>query len=465
MGKRYDYIVIGSGPAGHVSAIRASKNGLKTLVIEKDEAMFGGVCLNEGCIPAKSLYNSARIISLFRKNAGLFRGSPGAPDIDITGIAAKSRKARDTLRGGLEFVFKKNGIDIVYGQGKFADESTIVIEDALGSISRVRGDKFLIATGSSPKTLNTARFDGTGIISSSEAIRLEEIPGRLLIVGGGAIGIEFASYFNILGSEVTLVEMEERILPGEDADISKRMMSVLKQRGVKVMTGCVLDSVDPVDDGIKTVIAGGAPGIFDKVLVATGRVPASRGLGLDAAGVKTDKDGFIIVDSSLSAGTGDIYAAGDVIKTPMLAHVGYIEGETAAIAAGGGKPGPIDYKCVPNAVYSDIRTASVGVTEEEMMSAKTGYVVGKQFFKANGRAVVEEETQGFIKIIADSSTYRLLGAHIIGFNADEMIHEFVVALKNGLTARNIAETVHAHPTFSETAVDACRSVYEKPIHG
>ena len=443
----YDYLILGSGPAGHVSAICASQLGLKVAVVEKDRDMFGGVCLNEGCIPAKSLYHSAEMLDIALRSGGMYglevKGSP-----DMLQIVKKSRETRDLLSGGLSFLLEKNHVDTIYGTASFENKGSVRIVTSKGDISVV-SDKFLIATGSHPEALAGLPFDGKKIISSSEAIRLDRVPKNILIIGAGAIGVEFASFFGILGSKVTLAEKEETILPLEDKEIGRRMNVILKKRGIDVITG------RPVTD-----LKG-----YEKVIIAAGRAPSTKNIGLDKAGVEIDEKGYVKVGDDMKTNADNIYAAGDVINTPMLAHVAYIEGEIAARSAAGEKPEPIDYRAIPSAVYSQVKAASVGLTEEKAREANIEHKIGKQFFKANGRAVANGESEGFIKVIAEVSTRKLIGAHILGRTADEIIHEFALAIRCGLTVDDIAGTVHAHPTFSETAADAARSVFGRSIHG
>jgi dihydrolipoamide dehydrogenase len=467
MNDRYDYLVIGSGPAGHVSAIKAAQLGLSVAVVEKDGDMFGGVCLNEGCIPAKSLYHSAAVFDVARKNPEICGCEAKCDTADMSGFVEKSRGAARQLREGLSFLFKKNGIDLIRGRAQFIDAETVRISNGTET-SDVKAGKFLIATGSVASVLTGIPFDGTNVITSSDGIRLSKVPGEMLIVGGGAIGTEFASFFNTVGAKVTVVELEETLLPLEDREVARCLKTVFKQRGITVLTGSRLKNIVIEDKTTRVTIEGKEDentGSYGVVLVSVGRQPATSGIGLEVAGVKIDDKGFIPVNTEMRTSAENIYAAGDVLRSPMLAHVAYAEGEAAAEAAAGGAPEAIDYSAVPNAVYTGIQVASVGMTEEKAKAKNIDVAVGKQFFKSNGRAVVNAETEGFIKVIARRDTRRLLGAHIIGHEAAELIHEFVVAKKAGLTVDDIAKTIHAHPTFSETAVDACRSVFGNPIYG
>ncbi|MBD3427295.1 MAG: dihydrolipoyl dehydrogenase [Candidatus Omnitrophica bacterium] len=468
MSDKYDYLVIGSGPAGHVSAIKAAQLGLKVAVVEKDPGMFGGVCLNEGCIPAKALYRCASIYDSIRRSKELcgIEAEYGAPN--LSAFVKRSRQKTEQLKKGLKFLFKKNGIDLLEGAACFQDSQTVHIRKEQGGPLTIKADKYLIATGSVPRVLPGLGFDGERIISSSEAIRLGKVPERLLIIGGGYIGMEFASYFNILGSEVTIVEMKDSVLPEEDEDIGRRMQAICRQKGIKVLSSSTVSGAEISDGHLAVTIDGRDLKIrenYDIILVSAGRRPVTENIGLDKAEINTDKDGFIIVDFEMRTSNKNVYAAGDVVPGPMLAHAGYTEGEKAALSAAGDEVEALDYGCVPSVAYTDIQTARVGLTEREVKEKNIDYSEGKYFFKANGKAVINSQTEGFIKILADNSTHKILGVHIIGEDAADLIHEFVVAKKAGVSVDELAEAVHAHPTLSEAVPEACRSVFGRAIHG
>ena len=468
MADKYDFLVIGSGPAGHVAAIKAAQLGLKVAVVEKDQAMFGGVCLNEGCIPAKSLFRSADIYNIVRNSKELCGTDVKCGVPDLANFVKKSRETAEQLKKGLAFLFKKNGIKIISGEARFLDESTVEITGKDGKAQEVKADKFLVATGSVPKALPGMDFDGKSVITSSDAIRLKKVPKSILVVGGGYIGAEFASYFNLVGSDVTVVEMMDSLIPTEDMDISRRMQAAFREKGIKVLTSSKVFEVGRQRKGLSVTIKSSDRKTrekYDVMLVSVGRQPCTSGIGLENIGVKVDEKGFIRVDEAMRTSVKNVYAAGDVVKGPMLAHAGYAEGERAAEGAAGHDAEPLDYACVPSAVYTEIQAASVGITEQKAKEDSLDYSTGKYFFKANGKAVVNSQTEGFIKIIADKGTRKFLGVHIIGHEAADLIHEFVVAKKAGLTVDDVAGTVHAHPTLSETAADACKSVFGKPIHG
>ena len=459
MNKKYDYLVIGSGPAGYVSAIQAAQLGMKVAVVEKDENMIGGVCLNEGCIPAKSLYKSADILDAAGKMPEFCGIDVKVGKFDLSTFVKKSREASQQLSKGILFLFKKNNIELIIGEAKFTSSQTVEVNS-----EEITSSKFLIATGSTPKALPGADFDGEKILSSSDAIRLEKVPGKVLIIGGGAIGTEFASYFNLVGSKVTLVEMEDSLLPGGDKETAKRLASIFKQAGIDVITGAKVENVNVTPRGVDVKI-GEKKENYDKVIVSIGRAANTQSLGLDKAGVKLDAKGFISVDENMRTSAENIFASGDVLNTPMLAHMASAEGEVAAFVASGRSAHTIDYTSVPYAVYTHVQVATVGLSEESVKEKGLDYSVGKQFFKSNGKAVLSDAQEGFIKVIADNKTHKILGVHIVGAEATELIHEFVVAKRLGLSVDDVAGTIHAHPTLSETASDAARSVFGKPIHG
>ncbi|MBD3295931.1 MAG: dihydrolipoyl dehydrogenase [Candidatus Omnitrophica bacterium] len=463
----YDYMIIGSGPAGHVSALKAAQIGMKVCVVEKERASFGGVCLNEGCIPAKSLYRSAAVYELMKTEGTDFGLGNVSLDGNIGFMVERSVRDSETLKKGLESLFEKNGIDVLYGHASFLDPDTVMVTGDAGE-KRVRASKTLIATGSRPRPLNDIPFNGINILSSSHAIKLTEVPDSMVIVGGGYIGVEMASYFDLLGCDITIIEYRDRILPTEDKDISRRMRSLLKKRGIRIRTSSAVSGIS--GDGPLEIHVGTGDEKEDiikagKILVSIGREPLVEGLSLEKAGLATDQQGFIGVDGSMRTNVGHIYAAGDVVRGPMLAHSAYAEGEIAALDAAGHDHGQIDHDNIPNAVYSHVPAASTGYTEEKATEAGIEVSVGKTLFRANGKAVINRSPEGFIKVIADRGTGKILGAHIIGDHAQDMIHEFVLARKAGMTAGQVASAVHAHPTLSESVVEACRAVSGVALHG
>ncbi|MBU4377369.1 MAG: dihydrolipoyl dehydrogenase [Candidatus Omnitrophica bacterium] len=432
MSEKRDVAIIGAGPGGYVSAIRLSQLGKRPCVIDIDEARLGGVCLNEGCVSVKSLISNA---------------SKGR---DIREMVSRSQEAVSALKSGLKSLFKKNGIEFISGKAKLLPGKKINVSQNGGKSAKIEADNIIIATGSSPNIPQGVIIDGESSITSNEAIKLEKLPKTMLVVGAGAIGVELASLFFRLGTKVTLIEALSRILPFEDEEVSKALARILAKKGMEVLTG---RTIEPAD---KTA--------FEKILVVTGRKPNIDGLGLEDAGVKT-KDGFIACDGKMRTSVKGIYAAGDVLNTPMYAHVAYREGIIAAEDICGVKVEPIDYENVPHVIFSDPEVAGVGLTEIQAKEGGYDIAVSKYFFKANAKAVIGKKDDGFVKIIADKKTRKLLGVHIIGEGATEIIHEFVLAKSAGLTVDAITKMVHAHPTLSEIAGEGAMAVFGKPIHG
>ncbi len=460
MKRSYDLVVIGSGPAGHSAALKAAARGFKVALIEKNDEHIGGVCLNEGCIPVKSLLHSAGLYGAVKKTPGMFMPRVSlTPDIDFFTEAAVNAKER--LKKGLKHVLAKNKIDLIYGKA-FIEAGSLKKVKVFGPETLIlKSENIIVATGSRPKSLPDLVPDGKVILNSSHAIKISDIPGNVLVVGAGAIGVEFASFLNSIGAEVTLAEIADSILPFEDREITGRLASLLRKTGIKVITG--IGSFD-----IK--VSGNAARVdmhkdkdtetftFDKVLLAVGREPVTAEVGLEQANIVIDDKGFVSVNDELMTNIPGIFAAGDVIDSPMLAHTAAMEGEYIAHVLSGSKIPALDYTNVPNAVYSDIEVASVGYTEEQCKKKGMEYIQAKYFFMANGRAVACNESDGFVKVLVSKKDRSILGAHILGSKSAELIHEFVLARRNGLTVDAIANTVHAHPTFSETIMEACRSL-------
>jgi len=453
----FDVLYLGAGPGGYVSAIRAAQLGLTVGVVEKDR--LGGVCVNIGCIPTKALLHSAEVANLVRhaKDLGITTG-------DITtdyGVAMKrSRKVAEQNSRGVEFLFKKHKIEVVKGTGKLLPGRKLAVTTPEGSTVELTAKRaVVIATGSRPKDLPQIglAIDRTTMLSSDEALLLEAAPKTLAIVGAGAVGCEFADVFNAFGSQVTLLEVLPRILPVEDAEMSDVVARAFKKRGIAVFAGAQIQKVDKGKGGVAITFAAGGKTqtvTVDKVLLATGRAPLTENLGLDAAGVKLTDRGFIKVDGAMQTTAPGIYAIGDVAGPPLLAHKGSREGMVAAEAIAGLKPHPVDYTGVPGATYCHPEVASVGLTEEQCKERKLDYVVGRFPFSASGRARTAGDTDGLVKIIRGKQYGEILGAHIAGAHATELIHELVVARANEYTVEEIELAIHAHPTLSEAIAEA-----------
>jgi dihydrolipoyl dehydrogenase len=462
----FDVLYIGAGPGGYVSAIRAAQLGLTVGVVEKDKP--GGVCVNIGCIPTKALLHSAEVANLLRhaKDLGITTGEI-ATDY---GVAMKrSRRVAEQNSKGVEFLFKKHKIELVKGTGKLLPGRKVAVATADGTVELTAKKAVVIATGSRPKDLPQIglKFDKATMISSDQALFLEAAPKTLAIVGAGAVGSEFADVFNAFGTQVTLLEVLPRILPVEDAEMSDVVAKAFKKRGIAVFAGAQIQKVEKGKDGVTiTFAAGGKTQVVtvEKVLLATGRAPITENLGLEAAGVKLTDRGFIKVDATLQTTAPGVYAIGDVSGPPLLAHKGSREGVVAAEAIAGRPTHPIDYSGVPGATYCHPEVASVGLTEERCKEQGLDYVVGRFPFSANGRARTAGETDGLVKIIRGKKYGEILGAHIAGAHATELIHELVVARANEYTVEEIELAIHAHPTLSEAVAEAALDAMGRVIH-
>jgi len=465
MAKRYDVAVIGSGPGGYTAAIKLSQAGKHVCIIDVDEAKIGGVCLNEGCIPLKSLLHSARTYSLMKKAAD--SGIEAQLKIpDMAKIVESSQRAVSQLRSGLKNLFKKNHTDFILGKAALSSARTLSVCNE-GRKEEIEAENIIVASGSHPKVPSGLRIDKEAIITSKEAIRLGSFPGKLLVIGAGAIGVEFSVFFASFGTEVTLIEMMPNVLPSADEEISKALARSLRKNGINVITDANVKSIDRKDGSVEAVWVGGGKetqGVFESVLVAVGREPNTGGIGLREAGIEL-KSGFVMTDSKMKTSQDNIYAVGDVVNSPMYAHVAYKEADIAVQNISASVSEELNYECVPHVVFSEPQIASVGLTEEEARNRGCEIAVSKQFFKANGMAVATHSDEGFIKIIADKRDGKIIGVHIIGGAAAEIIQEFVLAKHAGLTAEYIGKVIHAHPTFSEIAVEATRAVFGKSIYG
>ena len=466
MATTFDVLYLGAGPGGYVSAIRAAQLGLSVGVVEKDKP--GGVCVNIGCIPTKALLHSAEVANLLRhaKDLGITTGEISTD----YGVAMKrSRRVAEQNSKGVEFLFKKHQIDLIKGTGKLLPGRKLAVTTAEGAVELTARKAVVIATGSRPKDLPQIglTIDGKTMISSDEALFLEAAPKSLAIVGAGAVGCEFADVFNAFGTPVTLLEVLPRILPVEDAEMSDVVAKAFKKLGIAVVAGAQIQKVEKGKGGVTIAFAaGGKPQsvTVELVLIATGRAPLTENLGLEAAGVKLTERGFIRVDERLQTTAPGVYAIGDVAGPPLLAHKGSREGMVAAEAIAGHPTQPIDYSGVPGATYCHPEVASVGLTEERCKEQGLEYVVGRFPFSANGRARTAGETDGLVKIIRGKKYGEILGAHIAGPHATELIHELAVARANEYTVEEIELAIHAHPTLSEAVAEAALDAMGRVIH-
>ncbi|HUD53050.1 dihydrolipoyl dehydrogenase [Parvibaculum sp.] len=462
MADAFDLVVIGSGPAGYECAIKAAQLGLKVACVEKRETL-GGTCLNIGCIPSKALLHASE---LFAEAQHAFPGmgiEVGTPKIDVKKLIAFKDEAVDGNTKGIEFLFKKNKIEWVKGEGVIKAPGRVQVGDRL-----IETKNIVIATGSDVARLPGIEIDEKTVVSSTGALMLDKVPERLLVVGGGVIGLELGSVWGRLGAQVTVVEFLDAILPGMDGEVVKNFTRILKKQGFDFKLGSKVTKVEKTKAGLKVTVepaAGGDAQVLeaDVVLVAIGRVAYTDKLGLADVGVKTDKRGRVEVDARFKTNIDGIYAVGDVIAGPMLAHKGMEEGVALAEQLAG-HYGHVNYDVIPAVVYTGPEVASVGKTEEQLKAEGVEYNAGKFPFTANGRAKANKTTEGFVKILADKKTDRILGVHIIGANAGEMIQEAVVAMEFAGSSEDIARMCFAHPTLSEAVKEAALAVTGSPIH-
>jgi dihydrolipoamide dehydrogenase len=464
----YDLIVIGSGPGGYVCAIRAVQLGLKTAVVEKWPT-FGGTCLNIGCIPSKAMLNASELYEEAAEKFAEMGIRVGKPSVDLAAMLKYKDKGVDGNVKGVEFLFKKNKIDTFRGTARIAAPGSVEVKAEDGKTQTLETKNIVIATGSDVARLPGIDIDEKRIVSSTGALDLSKVPQKLLIVGAGIIGLELGSVWRRLGAEVTIVEFLDHILPGIDGEVAKQFHHMLQKQGLTFRLSSKVTAIDTSGKQLKVKVepaaaGGGAESLeADIVLVAIGRVPYTEGLGLDALGVKTDNRGRVIVDPHFRTAIAGIYAIGDVIAGPMLAHKAEEEGVAVAEILAG-QAGHVNYEVIPNVVYTYPEIASVGKTEEELQQVGTAYRVGKFPFSANPRAKVNLTTEGFVKILADAKTDRVLGVHILGSDAGNMIAEAAIAMEFGASSEDIARTCHAHPTLPEAVKEAALAVAKRAIN-
>ena len=464
----YDLIVIGTGPGGYVCAIRAAQLGLKTAVVEK-RATFGGTCLNVGCIPSKAMLHASELYEEAGHSFAQMGIKVGKPNIDLAALLKYKDQNVESNVKGVEFLFKKNKIEAFHGAGRVIAPGKVEVNGADGKTQTLETKNIVIATGSDVARLNGIDIDEKRIVSSSGALELPKVPQKLVIVGAGIIGLELGSVWRRLGAEVTIVEFLDHILPGIDSEVARQFHRMLQKQGVAFKLSSKVTAIDISGKTLKVKVepaaAGGAAETIeaDVVLVAIGRIPYTEGLGLDAAGVKRDNRGRVIVDPHFQTNIAGIYAIGDVIAGPMLAHKAEEEGVALAEILAG-QAGHVNYEVIPNVVYTYPEIATVGKTEEELKAAGIAYQVGKFPFTANARARANLMTEGFVKILADAKTDRVLGVHILGPDAETMIAEAAIAMEFGASSEDIARTCHAHPTLSEAVKEAALAVAKRAIN-
>ncbi len=464
----YDLIVIGSGPGGYVCAIRAAQLGMKTAVVEK-RATFGGTCLNIGCIPSKAMLNASELYDEASHKFAEMGIKVGKPAIDLATMLKYKQQAVDSNVKGVDYLFRKNKIEAFHGAACITAPGKVEVKNADGKTQLLETKAIVIATGSDVARLNGIDIDEKRIVSSTGALELATVPKKLLIVGAGIIGLELGSVWRRLGADVTIVEFLDQILPGIDIEVGKQFHRIVQKQGIAVRLSSKVVAVDASGKTLKVKVepatGGGAAEMLeaDIVLVAIGRAPYTNGLGLETVGVKKDNRGRVVVDSQFRTNVDGIYAIGDVITGPMLAHKAEDEGiAVAEILAG--QAGHVNYDVIPNVVYTFPEIACVGKSEEELKAAGIAYNVGKFPFTANARARINLTAEGFVKILADAKTDRVLGVHIIGPDAGNMIGEAAVAMEFGASSEDIARTCHAHPTLSEAIKESALAVAKRAIN-
>ncbi|GMQ30398.1 dihydrolipoyl dehydrogenase [Algoriphagus confluentis] len=460
---KFDLIVLGSGPGGYVAAIRASQLGLKTAIIEAEE--LGGICLNWGCIPTKALLKSAQVFE-YISHASDYGISVKDAKADFTGMVKRSRNVADGMSKGVQFLMKKNKIEVIAGWGKVQPGKKVEVADKDGKKTVYSADNIIIATGARARELPSMKIDNEKIIGYRKAMTLENQPKKMVVVGSGAIGVEFAYFYNAIGTEVTIVEFMDRIVPVEDEEVSKALEKIYKKSGIKIMTSSEVTGVDTKGKGCKVTVktAKGEETLeCDIVLSAAGVVSNLENIGLEDVGILVDK-GKIQVNDYYQTNMPGYYAIGDVVPGPALAHVASAEGIICVEKIAGHHPEPLDYKNIPGCTYCSPEIASVGYTESKAKEAGYEVRVGKFPFSASGKASAAGAKDGFVKLVFDKKYGELLGAHMIGANVTEMIAEIVAIRKLETTGHELIKTVHPHPTMSEAVMEAAAAAYDEVIH-
>lgn len=466
MEKTFEIAVLGGGPGGYVAAIRAAQLGFKTVVIDKEN--LGGICLNWGCIPTKALLKSAEYFDLVKNHSYEFGIEVQNVSFDFKKIIKRSREISDRITKNVEMLIKKNKIERIRGFGKLVSKNKIEIFDNSGNlIEEIISDKIIIATGARPKTFSFIPIDKKNIITSKEAMTLEEVPRELIVIGAGAIGVEFAYFYSVLGSKVTIIEMLENILPIEDKEVSETLEKSFKKRGINILTKTKVIKVEAKNSYVNVVVEKDGKQIelkADKVLSAIGVTGNIEGFGLEELGVETDRGHVKVDKSNYQTNIPNIYAIGDVIGAPWLAHVASAEAIHCVETIKGLHVEPIDYNSIPGCTYCNPQVASVGLTEAKAKELGYDIKIGKFPFMASGKAFATGDRDGFVKLIFDAKYGELLGAHIIGQDATELITEVTIAKNLEATYESIVKTVHAHPTLSESIMEASANAYGESIH-
>lgn len=465
MAETFDVVVIGAGPAGYVAAIKASQLGQKTAIVDKQ--WLGGVCLNVGCIPSKSLLRNAEIAHILRERGKEFGFSFENLKLDYGVAVKRSRQNSDRLTKGVGFLMKKNNIPVFMGSAKLTAQDTVAVTDKDGKLTELKAKNIIVATGASAAVPGAWKVDGEKVVSYWEAILQDKLPKSVVVIGSGAIGVEFSTVWNAYGVEVTIVEMLPRIVPLEDEEISAELAKNFTKRGIKILAGHKVEAVETTDSGVKvTVSANGETKVLeaDQALVAIGFRPNSKGLGLEEVGVKLNERGFVEVDEKMQTNIPGIYAVGDVTGKLMLAHVGSTMGIVAAENIAGAETVTLDYEMMPRATYCMPQVASFGITEAQARERGYEVKIGRFPFQPNGKALGLGDYAGFVKIVVDAKYGEILGAHMIGPEVTELLPELTLAHMMELTPAEIGRNVHAHPTLSEALMEAAHGAEGHAIH-
>lgn len=462
-------VIIGSGPGGYVAALRGARQGAAVTLVERD--LVGGTCLNWGCIPTKALLASSEALARARAGQDFGFTVEGEIKPDLARMVDRKDRIVSQLRSNVETLLKKAGVELVRGTGRLAGPGTVTVETAGGdgaAATTIAADKVIIATGSEPARLPVFDFSRPTILTSTEALELREIPKTLLVVGAGVIGCEFASFFAELGTRVTMVEMMAQMLPMEDLRLAKQFQSVYRKKGIQVLLKTKVESISAYgEDSVTARLSDGSEVTVDKILVSVGRTPNSGGLGLETVGAETDSRGYVVVNEYLETTAPDVYAIGDVNGGLLLAHVASHEAFVAvdnALAAGPDARRARDLRSTPSCTYSHPEVASVGLSEEQAVEAGYQPVTGTYRFAALGKALAMGEETGYVQLVADKNSDLVLGAGMMGAHVTDVIHEVAVAIQNGLTVKQLGDTVHAHPSMSEALMEAAHDVHGESVH-
>jgi dihydrolipoamide dehydrogenase len=455
-------VVLGGGPAGYVAALRAAQLGATVTMVEARE--IGGTCLNRGCIPTKAMVAAAERLRAARNDAG-FGVVTGAPRVDFAALTARKRAVTVELRGGVEHMLKQRKVEVLAGHGRLIDPHTVEAQTAAGETLRAAGDALIIASGSRPTLPRAFGVDDPRVLTSDGLLELDHVPDSLAIVGGGVIGCEFASIFAELGSRVTVVEMLDQLIPGEDRRAASALQQSFRKAGIETRLKSAVERLDPSSsDGVSLLLADGSTVEAHYVLIAVGRSPVSRDLGYEDAGVALDEHGFVVADETLRTAVDGVFAAGDVAGPPLLAHWAYAQGAAAAENAVLGGRRAVDRRFVPNCIFSHPEVASFGMSEADARAANLPVEIAQVRFNGNSKAVIEGENDGYIRVVADAGDGRVLGASLVGPRVTDLVHELVLAAQAGLTLAAIADAIHAHPTLSEGIGEAALRALGRGMH-